>query len=117
MKLRCNLRPDERRAFLTLKEKGLKVVPSDKGGDLCVVRELDYDKALNDHLVNSEIYRRVTIRKIDKIEEKVNSVWRNVCSRNKIPRRIQNMYMSTCCNFASINAVVKTHKSSNESNL
>jgi hypothetical protein len=29
-KLRCDLRPDERRAVLTLKKKGLKVDPSDK---------------------------------------------------------------------------------------
>ena len=110
-----NLRPDERRAIKDINERGLKIVASDKGGDLCIVKGADYIKAINEHLDSNQIYRRVSLFKIEKLEERVNSVWKSVCDRNKIPQSVKNMYMSKCCNFSTINAVIKTHKSSVDS--
>lgn len=116
-RLSSNLRPEERRAFSSLKSKGFKIVPSDKGGDLCVINQGEYDKAITEHLVSKPIYRRVTVSKISVLEDRVNEVWKNVCLRNKIPGKIKNMYASSCSNFACIQAVIKTHKSSRDSIL
>jgi hypothetical protein len=109
-KLSSNLRPDERRAFQTLTDKGLRVVPSDKGGDLCTIKHLDYNLAISEHLRSNPIYRKVTISKIETLEDKINTEWRRVCRDNKIPKKIENMYASSCSNYASIQAAIKTHK-------
>ena len=93
-------------------DKGLKVVQSDKGGNLCVVNTIDYNEAVSKHLSSSPIYRRVSMLRIEKLEDKINEVWHRVCNNNKIPSHIRNMYTSKCTKFASIHAVVKTHKSS-----
>jgi hypothetical protein len=113
-KLPCNLKPDERRAIRSFSDKGLKVVPSDKGGDLCVVDSQKLDLAISEHLRSSPIYRRVSALKIEKLESKINDIWFKVCSVNKIPNGIKNMYASRCTKFASIHVVVKAHKSSTE---
>jgi hypothetical protein len=112
-KLPVNLKPDERRALKTLHNKGVIAVPSDKGGDLCVITETEYNKAISEHLASNPIYRKVPFFKIGKLEDKINATWRQVCADNKIPKPVLNMYVSSCSNFADIKAVVKTHKSTN----
>jgi hypothetical protein len=113
-KLLSNIKPYERKALFSLKDKELKVVPSDKGGDLCVLKNGDYEKAISEHLDKNPIYRRVSLFKVENLEEKINSVWIKVCTDNKIPRHVRNMYTSSCSSFASVQAVIKTHKSSRD---
>jgi hypothetical protein len=107
-----NLKPDERETIRRFQEKGLKIVPSDKGGDLCVIKISDYEKAISEHLGSSPMYRRVSMLKIEKLEERVNNVWIKVCKENKIPQKVKNMYTSKSTKFASMKAAIKTHKSS-----
>jgi hypothetical protein len=87
---------------------------SDKGGDLCVIKQIDYEKAISEHLCNNPIYRKVNVSKIESLENRINDEWKKVCHENKIPKRIQNMYSLSCSNFATIQAVIKTHKPMNE---
>jgi hypothetical protein len=91
------------------------ILTKNKGGDLCVVKEVEYQKALSEHLDSSHMYRRVLLIKVNKIEQRVNEAWHRVCEQNKIPRKIENMYKSTSSNFASIHASIKTHKSTSQS--
>jgi hypothetical protein len=109
-----NLSHLERNAVRTLSSKGLMAVPSDKGGDLCVIKKTDYDTAVSLHLENNPIYRRVSKFEVTKLDSRINEIWSTVCKDNKVPKRVQNMYTSSCSKFASIHAVVKTHKSSLE---
>jgi hypothetical protein len=107
-----NINPVERNAIRAIKDKGLLAVPSDKGGDLCIIKKVDYDLAISKHIDESPIYRRVSRFDVGKLDAKINEIWFNVCSLNKVPNKVKNMYASTCSSFASVHAVVKTHKSS-----
>jgi hypothetical protein len=111
-RLPSNLNHFERNALESFRNKGLLAVPCDKGGDLCVINKSDYDFAVAKHLDESPIYRRVSRFDVAKLDSKINDVWFKICKENKVPRKIQNMYASTCSKFASIHAVIKTHKSS-----
>jgi hypothetical protein len=67
------------------------VAPSDKGGDLCVIRKRDYESDISEHLQNNRMYRKVTVSKIKTLENKINTIWKKVRERNKISKKVQNM--------------------------
>ena len=110
-----NLRADEWEAINSIKSKSLKIVKSDKGGDLCAIKEGDYGRLISEHIAGNPIYRRVSISKPEKLDKRINIIWDEVCQKSKIPRAIRNMYASSCSQFSSIKAVIKTHKSNNGS--
>jgi hypothetical protein len=109
-----NLSQLEWRALTSLKRSPLTILPSDKGGDFCICDSATYIQAVESHLSNSAIYRRLSFVDVIKVEDRINSVWRNICQKRKIPRAIAIQYNSSASRIATFKGLVKTHKQSDE---
>jgi hypothetical protein len=93
-----------------LKDKGLVVISSDKGGEFVVLENAKYQDAMTKHLADPKTYRRVSFNDPAKIEERLNEQWNKVCKARKLPKQIADHYKSTNSKFATVRGLIKTHK-------
>lgn len=107
-----NLTPRERDTMKGLRNKNVVCLPSDKGGEMCVIDASIYDQLCNDHLGNVDVYQRVSHIKPKTIEDKINRVWNQVCSTNEVSYRTRRSYTSTNTRIPAFYGLVKTHKQS-----
>ena len=108
-----NLLPTERRTLAQLKKKNLQCLPSDKGGEFCVIERSRYIEIGNEHLSNSNIYTEIPSMSPKTIELKVNKVWKTVAKRNNLDFSTTKRYVSNNTDLAKFYFLIKTHKSGN----
>jgi hypothetical protein len=83
-----NVTSHESAIISSLKSKEIVCLPSDKGGEFCVVSRCDYDQAVSSHLSNSSVYRRLATYNVKKTEKSINQCWATICSQAALPRWI-----------------------------
>jgi hypothetical protein len=93
-----------------IKERRLVCLPSDKGGEFCVVDERRYIEAGMEHLNDSSTYRTIPHLQAKTIETKINKVWRNVCESCEISLRIRKSFITTNSAIPRFYHLIKTHK-------
>jgi hypothetical protein len=72
---------------------------------------------MSTELNGSGKFRRVAFVKIEKVEERVNSLWRDLCHKHRIEKRTETHYLSSNSNFGNISGLVKTHKQTVDGSL
>ena len=107
---RSNLSKEDMRIIKNLREKPIVCLPSDKGGEFCVVESVKYTQAANEHLSDTNTYKKVARMSAPTIEKKINKVWRTVSTKARIPERIIKMFVSTNTELPKFYVLVKTHK-------
>jgi hypothetical protein len=110
MKLRSNLSSVDWKTIKSLRTKNVVIDSSDKGGDFSITDKTAYHNAMNAELNGSGKFRRVAFVKIEKVENRVNTFWRELCHKHKIDKRTESHYLSSNSNFGNISGLVKTHK-------
>jgi hypothetical protein len=110
MRLHSNLTPTEWQTMKHLKSRNLILDSSDKGGEFCVVNKEMYHRAMLAELVETGKYRRIAKIDIKRVEDRMNSVWKDLCKKYKVDNRISQHYLSHNSNFASVRGLIKTHK-------
>ena len=63
------------------------------------------------HLNDSNTYQKVPRMTAKTIENKVNVVWKNVCSRNKFPPFVRKSFIASNTDVLKFYHLIKTHKS------
>jgi hypothetical protein len=113
-----NLTTQEWRTLKSLKTKKLVFDMSDKGGDFCVINSDCYHRAMLKELNESGKFRRVAKIPIQRIETRLNNLWRSLCIKYSVDKYFMRHYLSKNSIFGSIRGLVKTHKlSTNNSEL
>ena len=108
--MKGNLTEDDVRTIKRLREKPIICLPSDKGGEFCVIESNKYTKAATEHLSDGTTYKKVSRMSAPTIEKKINRVWKNVSAEAGIPERIIRMFVSTNTELSRFYVLVKTHK-------
>ena len=111
---KSNLSKDDLKALKRLKNRPYTYLPSDKGGEFCIIQTTEYDKAAHKHLEDSSIYQKVPRMKTNTIEKKVNSVWKKVHNEANIPHKFLRLYTTTNSRMPVFYHLIKTHKKSSE---
>jgi hypothetical protein len=93
-----------------LKQKPLIYLPSDKGGEFCIIDETRYKELGFNHLSDTSIYQPVAHITPKTIETKVNFTWRRICDRRNLSLRIRKSYISNNTSLARFYHLIKTHK-------
>lgn len=108
-----SLSTGEKQCLRTLRSKTdqLIMLPSDKGGEFCVVKKQDYVSAVTVLLSDRSTYRPLARYNVKTTEKFLNDLWRNVCSRRGLPVYVCRRFISTCARVPPLYALVKTHKS------
>ena len=89
-----NLSKTERRALQDLKKRDVVCLPSDKGGEFCVLDTERYDAIAFEHLSDDKIYKRVPRMTAKTVETKINGVWKDVSKEAEIPCSTMKSYIS-----------------------
>jgi hypothetical protein len=105
-----NLSTNEWRSLTQLKRSHLAIFPSDKGGDFCVCSSAQYKEAIDNHLSDNAVYRKISFVDVPAIEARINNVWKNICQKRKIPKPIEIQFSSSGSSIAKFKGLVKTHK-------
>lgn len=105
-----NLSQHNNHILKNLKEKPFIYLPSDKGGEFCVVNKDTYIEIGQNHLNDVSAYSKVNMIKPQTIENKINLVWRNICKELKLPVRIERQYITTNSRLPKFYHLIKTHK-------
>jgi len=105
-----NLTPSERHTLKALKAKEFTYLPSDKGGEFCVVETTKYDEAALEHLSDNATYTPVRTMTAKTIESKINKIWKQVCTQAKIPTPITKSFTSSNTHLPVFYHLIKTHK-------
>jgi hypothetical protein len=108
-----NLLPSERRTLAQLKKKDLQCLPSDKGGEFCVIERTRYVEIGNQHLSDSNIYSEIASISPKTIESRVNKVWKAVAKKHELGFSVTSRYVSNNTDLAHFYFLIKTHKSGN----
>ena len=103
----------------TLKElthrQDLQFLPSDKGGEFCIIDIEEYNRLGFLHLSDTNTYERITKINIQGIEKQINNTWLSVCQdKTYLTRSFINSYISHNSRIANIYFLVKTHKPGNK---
>jgi hypothetical protein len=114
MKMRSNLSHVDWRAVRSLRSRNLVIDTSDKGGEFCITDKSVYHDLMVKELTVTGKFRRIAKIKIDKVEDRLNNVWRGLCLKYKISKHIEKHYVSLNSNYGSVKGLVKTHKISAE---
>ena len=109
-----NISNIDKKTIKDLKEKDLIYPPSDKGTKFCIIQKNSYSKAALDHLNDSNTYQKVPRMTAKTIENKVNLVWKNICSRNKFPSFVVKSFVASNTNLPKFYHLIKTHKTSSD---
>ena len=105
-----NLLPNERRTLAQLKQKDLACLPSDKGGEFCIIERARYANIGTQHLSNSSVYTQVKAITPKTIESRVNKIWKSIAQRHSINPCTTKRYVSTNTDLAKFYFLIKTHK-------
>ena len=95
-----------------MKKKDIICLPSDKGGEFCVVDKKQYLELGQHHLNNNTIYnitRRISAKTV---ETRVNNVWKEISKKNRFDPALTKNYVSNNTSLATFYFLIKTHKSS-----
>ena len=105
-----NISRKQTKILQNLKKKDLVFLPSDKGGEFCVISTSDYERAAFKHLEDGTIYKKVARMTAKTIENKINGTWRKVSSAEKIKPHVSKTYVSNNTDMPRFYQLVKTHK-------
>ena len=105
-----NLTVKERQVLAGLKKKDNIYLPSDKGGEFCVIDLKTYNDLAIQHLENPANYCKVARMTTKTIERKINPIWKNICQKRNIPKHIQRSYISNNTTLPYFYHLIKTHK-------
>ncbi|MEL7309754.1 MAG: hypothetical protein AAGK05_19180, partial [Pseudomonadota bacterium] len=106
-----NLTRKERLTLRALKKKEFIFLPSDKGGEFCVLENERYKEIGEQHLSNTDLYCSVSSISPKTIESKVNKVWRTIAQKNNVCQTIIRSHTATNTDLAKFYFLIKTHKS------
>ena len=93
-----------------LKKRDLIFLPSDKGGEFCVIQKVRYISAVESHLANHSIYHRVLWYNPADSEFQLNSKWSSIGTRYNLPPYIIRRFKSNHSTVARFYGFIKTHK-------
>ena len=86
-------------------------LPSDKGGEFCVIYKEEYNKLAFDHLSDTEHYMKIVTKiKVKDIEDNINKTWINICKLHQLPNSFIKSYISRNTKLANFYILIKTHK-------
>jgi len=85
-------------------------LPSDKGGDFAIIGRTKYVELGESHLQDSNVYKRLTRDKTESVKSKLNSIWRNICTKQRITRQTQLKLTTQTCRSQKFYHLLKTHK-------
>ena len=105
-----NISRDEEQTLQNLKQKPLIYLPSDKGGEFCVIEENRYKEAGLTHLNDPEFYRKIAHITPKAIELRINNVWKTICQIKNIPDRIRKSFITKNSRVPRFYHLIKTHK-------
>lgn len=103
-----NLSPTEKLAIKSLRQKPNIYLPSDYGGEFCIISNEKYNEAALDHLNDPTTYRNIPRMTAKTVETKVNSKWKEICQRRHIPKNVQRSYLSSNTNLLRFYHLIKT---------
>ena len=105
-----NLLPAEARTLAELKKKELYCLPSDKGGEFCVIGKSEYIEIGKKHLDDINTYTPVNSISAKTIELRINKVWKDVAKRNNLDYGVTKRYTSNNTDLSTFYFLIKTHK-------
>ena len=108
-----NISKKEKGILKDLKQKPYIYLPSDKGGEFCVVEKSSYINAGFQHLQDDKTYLRTTITP-KTIELRINSKWKTIAKLRGIPKYIIRSYTSNNTTIPKFYHLIKTHKPGND---
>ncbi len=110
-----NLSANERTTLIELKNRtDLSILPSDKGGEFCVVNRDTYINTGIAQLQDRTVYRPVPRMTARTVETKVNKVWKGVAAERSLPKYITRSYTATNTDIPEFYHLIKTHKPRNQ---
>jgi len=77
-----NISKREKETLDQLKKKNIICLPSDKGGEFCIIRKEEHDKAAYQHLNEGTTYKKVPRMQAKTIETKINNTWKSVLTNS-----------------------------------
>jgi hypothetical protein len=113
----CNLSEQERETLRDLRRKPFIFLPSDKGGEFCVVEESQYNQLALQHLSDPSSYKPVKHMAATTIEKKISAVWNGVCKTRKITDFVRRSYNSSNTSLPRFYHLIKTHKEGPETKI
>jgi hypothetical protein len=105
-----NLTDKENKTLNSLRDKPFIFLPSDKGGEFCVIEENIYTTLGMEHLSDTNTYRKIEHMMPATIEKKINLVWKTVCKRRKLKPHIAASFTSNNTEIPKFYHLIKTHK-------
>ena len=105
-----NLSPDERLTLARLKEKPFFFLPSDKGGEFCVIESSMYTQLGVEHLTDESSYAQISHITPKTIETRINSTWKKIAHDNEIPGYITRSLITSNSTIPKFYHLIKTHK-------
>ena len=109
-----NLTYAEKHTLASLKKKNVVCLPSDKGGEFCVIESDTYAEVGFQHLNDGGTYERVPSITAKTIEQRVNTTWRNVARSKDLPVGVTRTFVTNNSYIAKFYYLVKTHKTGPE---
>ena len=107
-----NLTFEERKTLASLKDKNLNFLPSDKGGEFCVINQEQYTSLGMSHLNDNDTYKQVKAISAKCIETRINKVWKDIATRRGISHHITKSFVSNNTDLPHFYFLIKTHKQS-----
>ena len=108
----ANLNHSERTILNNLKKKDLVFLPSDKGGEFCVLSRKQYTDLGMLHLNDSGIYKPVKSFSIKGLETRINNTWKKIAKSYNLTTYATKNFVSSNCDLAKFYFLIKTHKDS-----
>jgi hypothetical protein len=105
-----NMTKMEIKTLQNLRKKDLVFLPSDKGGEFCIVSTNDYEDAALRHLGDENTYRKTARMTAKTIETKINGTWRRISASEQLKPHIIRSYVSSNTDLPRFYHLVKTHK-------
>ena len=109
-----NLTEKEQQILDSLKSKPFTYLPSDKGGEFCVVKTSDYNTAGTSHLSDAATYKLIPHLAPTTVEKKINDTWKRISLQRNIPKYITRSYVTTNSQHPKFYHLIKTHKPGEE---
>ncbi|MEL7307825.1 MAG: reverse transcriptase domain-containing protein [Pseudomonadota bacterium] len=88
-------------------------MPSDKGGEFCIIERTRYIELGKEHLSNDSLYQEVPNMSARTVETKINNIWKSVAKRNNLSFAITKGNTSTNTDLPRFYFLIKTHKTGN----
>ena len=109
-----NLSKTKQQTMKNLKSHPFTYLPSDKGGEFCVVTTEVYDSAAFEHLNDTTVYSKVKHITPKTIEDKLNRMWKSIAADINLSDNIIRRYVTNNSRMPQFYHLIKTHKKSPE---